>query len=76
MSARRKRNARRQPGAAQSKQHAHPNPKGGRPEFQGNGENARNKTQRPPEWRKPAGAEALAKLAALWGPPRTRRGRS
>ena len=30
----------------------------------------------PPVYPEPAGAKALRLMAALWGPPRTRRGRS
>lgn len=39
----------------------------GRPEFQENGGNARNASQRPPTWPRPAGADALDLLARLWG---------
>ncbi len=49
----------------------------GRPEFQGKG-NARHAGQRPPHWRKPTGADGMAMLEALFGPPAVpfnRRGR-
>lgn len=49
--------------------------KGGRPPVQGN-RTARNGSQPAPSWPEPAGAKALRHLGALWGPPRTRRGRS
>jgi hypothetical protein len=50
----------------------------GRPEFQGKSGNARHAGQRPPHWRKPTGADGMAMLEALFGPPAVpfnRRGR-
>lgn len=41
----------------------------GRPAYQGKSGNARHAGQRPPQWRKPAGADGLAMLEALFGPP-------
>jgi hypothetical protein len=41
----------------------------GRPEFQGKSGNARHAAQRPPHWRKPTGADGMAMLEALFGPP-------
>ena len=40
----------------------------GRPEFQGKG-NARHAGQHAPHWRKPRGADGMAMLEALYGPP-------
>jgi hypothetical protein len=65
-----KSNARRQPGDSGTTQASagSGNRRTGRPEFQGKG-NARHAGQRPPHWRKPTGADGMALLEALYGPP-------
>jgi hypothetical protein len=67
----RKANARRQPGDSGTTQAIAGSGNGrmGRPEFQGKSGNARHTGQRPPHWRKPTGADGMAMLEALFGPP-------
>ena len=61
-----KENAGRQPGAFQSGTDS-PKPSNGRPEFQGNIGNARNRGQKSPTWHEPPESAAMRLLERLWG---------